>query len=115
MKALKTGSVSSTDVARGKEQLKEAVARSLDSTAGLFENIRTQALLTGQVQSGAELLAAIDAVSDADVKAVSFLFNLSPWNSLRQNSNANFLLFFMWHIEGGQESSIGQMGSWRCW
>lgn len=87
---------------------------SLDSTAGLFENIKTQALLTGRVETAAELVAAIDAVSDADVNAVSF-FSRRHWNSQRQNCNANFLLLFMWHIEGGQESSIGQMGSWRCW
>lgn len=63
--------MSSADVARGKEQLKLAVLDSLDSTAGLFENIQTQATLTGRVDNTVDLLAAIDAVKDADVNAVS--------------------------------------------
>lgn len=63
--------MSSADVARGKEQLKVAVLDSLDSTVGLFENIQTQAILTGRVDSTVDLLAAIDAVKDADVNAVS--------------------------------------------
>lgn len=68
--------MSSADVARGKEQLKVAVLDSLDSTAGLFENIQTQALLTCQVLNAVDLLAAIEAVTDADVNAVS-IFNSS--------------------------------------
>lgn len=70
-KALKCSLVSADDVARGKEQLKVAVLTSLDSTAGLFENIQTQALLTGQVANAVDLLAAIDAIKEADVNAVS--------------------------------------------
>lgn len=92
IKALKSGSVSSADVARGKEQLKVAVLDSLDSTAGLFENIQTQAVLTGQVVNAADLLAAIDAVKDADVNAVSISFR--QW-IFDDSSDAYFLCIFL--------------------
>lgn len=71
-------------MARGKEQLKVAVLSKLDSTAGLFENILTQSVLTGRVETAVELVAAIDAVTDAEVNAVSF-FSSCLWNSLREN------------------------------
>lgn len=66
--------MSSADVARGKEQLKATVLDSLDSTVGLFKNVQTQAILTGNVLNAVDLIAAINAVTDAEVSAVSISF-----------------------------------------
>lgn len=74
MKALKAGSVSQADVIRAKQQLKIVALADLTSNAGLLTNIQSQALLTGQVQSAAQILAAIEAVTVSDVNAVSFEF-----------------------------------------
>lgn len=71
VKALKQGSVSNGDVTRAKEQLKAAVLHDLDSGSRLVSDIAAQAVLLGQVQSAAQIVAAIDAVSAADVNAVS--------------------------------------------
>lgn len=70
VKALKSGSVSSADLARGKEQLKLALLEAIETSAGLVANIGQQALLTGTVQNPAEIAAAIDALTSADVNAV---------------------------------------------
>lgn len=71
VKALKQGSVSNADLTRAKEQLKAAVLHELDAGSRLVSDIGAQAVLLGNVQSAAQIVAAIDAVSDADVNAVS--------------------------------------------
>lgn len=71
VKALKQGSVSNADVARGKAQLKAAVLHELDSGARLVSDLGAQAALLGRAQSAAQIVAAIDGISDADVNAVS--------------------------------------------
>lgn len=72
VKALKSGSVSSGDLARAKEQLKTAILVELESTNGILSDIGQQAVLTGTVQSPAEVIAAIDALTSSDVNAVSY-------------------------------------------
>lgn len=67
---MRQGSVSNADVARGKEQLKAAVLNELDAESRLVGDIGAQAVLLGNVQSAAQIVAAIDGVSDADVNAV---------------------------------------------
>lgn len=64
--------MSNADVTRGKEQLKAAVLHELDSGSRLVGEIGAQAVLLGNVQSAAQIVAAIDSVSDADVNAVRF-------------------------------------------
>ena len=73
VKALKQGSVSNGDVARGKAQLKAAVLNELDNGSGLASDLGQQALLLGNVQSAASIISAIDGITDADVNAVSLL------------------------------------------
>lgn len=69
---MKQGSVSNSDVARGKEQLKAAVLYELDTDSGLISDIGAQAILCGaNVQSSAQIVAAIDGITDSDVNAVS--------------------------------------------
>lgn len=62
VKALKAGSVSSADLARGKEQLKLALLEEVETSSGLVANLGQQALLTGFVPNPAEVVAAIDAL-----------------------------------------------------
>lgn len=75
VKALKSGSVSSADVTRAKEQLKVTILESLNTKAGLAADLTVQAVLTGQVQNANELVAAIDAITVSDVNAVSIFRN----------------------------------------
>lgn len=72
MKALKSGSVSQSDVDRAKNQLKVSILEELGSSSGRFEDLVAQAL-RGEIQGKSELIAAIDAISVADVNAVSSL------------------------------------------
>lgn len=52
--------------------MKAAVLHELDSGSRLVGEIGAQAVLLGNVQSAAQIVAAIDSVSDADVNAVRF-------------------------------------------
>lgn len=70
VKALKSGSVSQSDVDRAKAQLKCNVLLELATPNGRFNDLVAQAL-NGQIYGKSELTAAIDAVSVADVNAVS--------------------------------------------
>lgn len=80
MKALKSGSVSQADVDRAKAQLKVNVLEELQSSNGRFSDLVAQAL-RGEISGKSELIAAIDAVSVADVNAVSVKIPNSPlWN-----------------------------------
>lgn len=74
MKALKSGSVSQSDVDRAKAQLKVSVLEDLGSSSGRFDDLVAQSL-RGEIQGKSELVAAIDAISVADVNAVSFFFS----------------------------------------
>lgn len=58
---------------RAKEQLKAAVLSELESGSRLVSDIGQQAVLLGQVHSAAQLAAAIDGVSVADVNAVRII------------------------------------------
>lgn len=80
----------------------------LDSTAGLFENIQTQAVLTGRVETANELVAAIDAVSDADVNAVSFFFQLSLELLLRKLMQ----IFFYFSCDALKAAKKVASGKW---
>lgn len=69
--ALKSANVTDADVKRGKALLKSAVLGNSENGRVLVEEIGQQALLLGQVQSLTGLAQAIDAISTADVAAVS--------------------------------------------
>lgn len=75
MKALKSGSVSQGEVDRAKAQLKFNVLSELNTPSGRFDDLVAQAL-RGQIYGKSELIAAIDAVSVAEVNAVSIVFSL---------------------------------------
>lgn len=70
VKALKSGSVSQGDVDRAKAQLKCNVLKELATPTGRFNDLVAQAL-NGKINGKSEITAAIDAVSVADVNAVS--------------------------------------------
>lgn len=72
--ALKTGSVSDEDIARGKTQVKAAILTSTESGRALNEIIGAQAALIGEVHSVDKLLAEIDALSASDVSNVRYIF-----------------------------------------
>jgi ubiquinol-cytochrome c reductase core subunit 2 len=80
VKALKSGSVSSTDLARGKEQLKLALLEDIETSSGLIAHLGQQALLTGTVQNPAEIIAAIDGLSSADVNAAAKKVATGKWS-----------------------------------
>lgn len=67
---MNSGSVSQGDVDRAKAQLKVAILEQLNTSSGRFEDLVAQAL-RGEISGKSELIAAIDAVSVADVNAVS--------------------------------------------
>lgn len=67
---MKSGSVSQGDVDRAKAQLKVTILEQLGTSSGRFEDLVAQAQ-RGAIQGKSELIAAIDAVSVADVNAVS--------------------------------------------
>lgn len=105
VKALKQGSVSNGDVARGKEQLKAAVLYELDTDSGLISDIGAQALLLGaNVQSSAQIVGAIDSITASDVNAVSIIvhFQITIFHLLIFNT-------------GCQKGCIWKMVNWCCW
>lgn len=83
MKALKSGSVSQADVDRAKAQLKVTILEQLGTSSGRFDDLVAQTV-RGEIQGKSELVAAIDAITVADVNAVSAL--VKAWN--------NFIHFF---------------------
>ena len=56
------------ELQRAKAQLKAIVASNLESRSGNLEDIGSQAMVYGGVKSGAEIFAAIDSVTAAQVK-----------------------------------------------
>jgi predicted Zn-dependent peptidase len=75
VKALKSGSVSDEDVARGKAQLKAESYYFTEKVSGLAYLIGNQAKNgDGQVLSLKALIDAIDSVSTADCRAVSLVY-----------------------------------------
>jgi ubiquinol-cytochrome c reductase core subunit 2 len=71
VKALKSGKISSEDIARGKAILKSAVLFNSDNTSGLIEDIGNQAVLLGKIQSAGALAAEIDSVDSRDVECAA--------------------------------------------
>ncbi|XP_067644899.1 cytochrome b-c1 complex subunit 2, mitochondrial [Eurosta solidaginis] len=67
-RALKSGSVSSNDVNRGKAVLKAVLLESYATDSSLIKQITLQAVHTKQVHSIDALFAAIDAVTQQDVQ-----------------------------------------------
>ena len=64
---------------RAKVQLKAIVASNLESRSGNLEDIGSQAMVYGGVKSGAEIFAAIDSVTAAQVKnAAAGLLKSTP-------------------------------------
>jgi predicted Zn-dependent peptidase len=72
VKQLRSGTLSSTDIAHGKTQLKAAILYNQESNSTLAEEIGTQAVLLGSVLSGPAVVSALNSVTDAEVNAVSF-------------------------------------------
>lgn len=68
VRALKSGSVSEKDVARGKALLKARVLAKYSSDSGLIKGIGRQAALTRTVLDADTLLAAIDGISQQQVQ-----------------------------------------------
>lgn len=74
IKALKTGSVSQSDVDQAKSTLLVAYLKNIDTSNGRFENLHAQILRGGE--SG-DVIAAINSLTVADVNAVRILFFLN--------------------------------------
>lgn len=70
-RSLKSGSVSSDDVNRGKALLKLAVLDAYATDSSLINELGLQAVLTKDVQSADALVAAIDSISQQDVQAAA--------------------------------------------
>ncbi|XP_073840102.1 ubiquinol-cytochrome c reductase core protein 2 [Musca autumnalis] len=70
-RSLKSGTVSSDDVNRGKALLKAAVLEAYATDSSLVAEMGLQAVLTKDVQSADALVAAIDSVSQQDVQAAA--------------------------------------------
>ena len=67
------------ELQRAKAQLKAIVASNLESRSGNLEDIGSQAMVYGGVKSGAEIFAAIDSVTAAQVKnAAAGLLKSTP-------------------------------------
>jgi hypothetical protein len=72
VKALKTGSISDADVARGKAQLKAETLYFVENVSGLGYLLGSQAKNgDGQVMSAKAMCDAIDSVQTGDCRAVS--------------------------------------------
>ncbi|XP_014089466.2 cytochrome b-c1 complex subunit 2, mitochondrial [Bactrocera oleae] len=67
-RALKSGSVSSNDVNRGKALLKAAILESYSTDSSLINAIGVQAVQLKQVQSIESLLSAVDGVTQQEVQ-----------------------------------------------
>lgn len=74
VKQLRRGTLSSTDVARGRAQLKAAILYNQECNSTLAEEVGTQAVLLGSVLSGPAIVSAVNSVTDAEVNAVSFTY-----------------------------------------
>lgn len=71
VKALKSCSVSTDDVARGKAQLKAAILHQHDNDGTLLCDIGAQAALLGNAHNSGELIAIVDTITQADVQAAA--------------------------------------------
>lgn len=71
VKLLKSGNVSSADVARGKAQLKAAILLAQEGSITAAEDLGTQAVLLGNILSGPAAVAAVDSITDAEVNAAA--------------------------------------------
>lgn len=69
--AVTKGGITDADVKRGKAQLKAAIHMTAESSSQTLEAVASQVLLSGQVLAAAEIDAAIDAVTPAQVQAVA--------------------------------------------
>ena len=61
-----------------RNQVKSEYLMSIETSEGLIEELGAQALATGSYQSPDAVLQSIDAVTHADVVAVSILPSLMP-------------------------------------
>ncbi|KDR21194.1 cytochrome b-c1 complex subunit 2, mitochondrial [Zootermopsis nevadensis] len=71
VKQLRSGSLPSADIARGKAQLKAAILFNQESNSTLAEDIGTQAVLLGSVLSGPAAVSAVNSITDAEVNAAA--------------------------------------------
>lgn len=71
VKALKSGQVSDADVKRGKALLKSSVLESYSSDRKLLGVLSKQAGITRKIDQANDVIAAIDAISTADVQAAA--------------------------------------------
>jgi hypothetical protein len=106
VKALKTGSVSDADVARGKAQLKAETLYFVDHVSGMGYLLGNQAKNgDGQVLSAKAMCDVIDSVQTGDCRAVS-----SRRTSLKSIRNSQSFCF-----AGPQEGRQLKIVDWRCW
>lgn len=73
VKTMKSCSVSDDDIARGKANLKAAIAFAYDSDSSLITTMAGQGALLGSAQNLKQALDAVDAVSASNVKDVSLI------------------------------------------
>lgn len=98
--------MSQGDVDRAKAQLKCNVLKELATPTGRFNDLVAQAL-NGQINGKSELAAAIDAVSVADVNAVSVVLIINLISTKMK-------VFSCTILSGGEKGCIRQMVNWRC-
>lgn len=70
---MKQGSVSNSDVTKGKEQLKAAYLSAYDTDSGLISDIGAQALYAGNITSPSGVIGLLDSITSSDVNAVSLV------------------------------------------
>jgi len=80
VKALKAGNVSSGDLARGKEQLKTAVLEKTNTDEGLIAELGHQCAVHGGAINTTDAVAAIDALTSADVNAAAKKVASGKWS-----------------------------------
>lgn len=75
IKTLKSCSPNDDDIARGKATVKAQIAEVMETESKLIDALSSQSCLIGNVSSLQKAMEAVDAVSNADVKSVSWKFH----------------------------------------
>ena len=70
-KWLKSASVSDSDVARAKNELKISMLSEISNTAQMHENMAMQMVMTGKITPTMSLVAEVEKISSSDVNNVN--------------------------------------------